>query len=105
MKKMMKTSLVMALAALLAVGCQKESTHTPEEGQLTTVTATINNGDLGRVVYDDDGSSVLKVNWKDSGEAFWVKGAGTERFEQVAGTSTFTGVLDGVLVPLSVPRI
>ena len=49
MKQMMKTSLVMALAALLAVGCQKDSTHTPEEGQLTTVTATINNGNLGRV--------------------------------------------------------
>lgn len=96
MKKMMKTSLVMALAALLAVGCQKESTHTPEEGQLTTVTATINNGDLGRVVYDDDGSSVLKVNWNASGEAFWVQGAGAyKRFDQVAGTSTFTGELDG----------
>lgn len=95
MKKMMKMSLVMALAALLAVGCQKDSTHTPEEGQLTTVTATINNGNLGRVVYDDDGSSALKVNWKESGEAFWVMGRGLERFDQVAGTSTFTGVLDG----------
>lgn len=96
MKKMMKMSLTMALAALLAVGCQKESTHTPEEGQLTTVTATINNGDLGRVVYEDDGTSVLKVNWKESGEAFWVQGAGAyKRFDQVAGTSTFTGVLDG----------
>ena len=94
MKKMMKMSLSMALAALLAVGCQKDSTHTPEEGQLTTVTATINNGDLGRVVYEDDGSSVLKVNWKESGEAFWVQGNGLERFEQVEG-STFTGVLDG----------
>ena len=92
---MMKMSLTMALAALLAVGCQKDSTHTPEEGQLTTVTATINNGDLGRVVFDDDGSSVLKVDWKDSGEAFWVEGNGYERFYQVAGTSTFTGVLDG----------
>ena len=93
---MMKMSLVMALAALLAVGCQKDSTHTPEEGQLTTVTATINNGNLGRVAYEDDGSSVLKVNWKDSDEAFWVQGAGGyKRFDQVAGTSTFTGVLDG----------
>lgn len=94
MKKMMKMSLTMALAALLAVGCQKDSTHTPEEGQLTTVTATINNGDLGRVVYEDDGTSVLKVNWKESGEAFWVMGYGLERFDQVAG-STFTGELDG----------
>ena len=95
---MMKMNLTMALAALLAVGCQKDSTHTPEEGQLTTVTATINNGDLGRVAYEDDGSSVLKVNWKESGEAFWVQGAGAyKRFDQVAGTSTFTGVLDGGL--------
>ena len=94
MKKMMKMSLVMALAALLAVGCQKDSTHAPEEGQLTTVTATINTNNAGRVVYDDDGSSVLKVNWKESGEEFWVMGRGLERFEQVAG-STFTGVLDG----------
>lgn len=96
MKKMMKMSLTMALAALLATGCQKDSTHTPEEGQLTTVTATINNGDLGRVAYEDDGTSVLKVNWKESGEAFWVEGTGPyKRFDQVAGTSTFTGVLDG----------
>lgn len=95
MKKMMKMSLTMALAALLAVGCQKDTDTAPaQEAQWTTVTATINNGDLGRVVYEDDGTSVLKVNWKESGEAFWVMGNGLERFEQVEG-STFTGVLDG----------
>ena len=97
MKKMMKMSLTMALAALLAVGCQKDTESAPaQEAQWTTVTATINNSDLGRVAYEDDGTSVLKVNWKESGEAFWVQGAGPyKRFDQVAGTSTFTGVLDG----------
>ncbi|MBO5686307.1 MAG: BspA family leucine-rich repeat surface protein [Alistipes sp.] len=94
MKKMMKMSLTMALAALLAVGCQKDTESAPaQEAQWTTVTATINNGDLGRVAYEDDGTSVLKVNWKDSGEAFWVIGdGGLQLMEQIEG-STFGGML------------
>ena len=97
MKKMMKMSLTMALAALLATGCQKDTESAPaQEAQWTTVTATINTNNAGRVAYEDDGSSVLKVNWKESDEAFWVQGAGAyKRFDQVAGTSTFTGELDG----------
>ena len=105
MKKIFFNIFALALATM--VGCQKsditDNNGSNNETQLITVTATIDDATKTRVVLtpgtDGEGKPIVKVAWKDSGEAFKVHGVqddppkirDSKEFSQVGSTNKFSG--------------
>ena len=105
MKKIFFNIFALALATM--VGCQKsditDNNGSNNETQLITVTATIDDATKTRVALtpdtDGEGKPIVKVAWKDSGEAFKVHGVqddppkirDSKEFSQVGSTNKFSG--------------
>lgn len=99
MKKFIFSTIICSLMAF--VGCHNEDINIDNNGaQKVVVTAKIEGSDATRVDLtdstDEDGNPCVKVNWKTSGESFWVRGDGSDanyyEFTQVEG-NYFEGTL------------
>ena len=101
MRKIIFSIFILVLATV--VGCQKSDIAENKDAQKITVTATIDSAEQTRVALTPDtngeGKPIVKVAWKDSGEAFRVYGVeedpikiyGPSTFSQIDDTNNFSG--------------
>ncbi len=107
MKKFLFCTIMASLLAL--TGCQKEElmndNNTPGSGEKVILTANIQGAAQTRVTLTpvtENGTTIVKVAWNESGEKFMVYGLGEngmpnpsslEWFTQIEGTNQFVGTL------------
>ena len=107
MKKFLFCTIMASLLAL--TGCQKEElvndNNTPGSGEKVILTANIQGAAQTRVTLTpvtENGTTIVKVAWNESGEKFKVYGLGEngmpnpsslEWFTQIEGTNQFVGTL------------
>lgn len=99
MKKLIFSTIICSLMAF--AGCQNEDIHIESNNaQKVVVTANIEGSDATRVDLtsgtDSNGKPCVKVDWKASGESFWVRADGNDtnfyKFTQISG-NRFEGTL------------
>ena len=107
MKKFLFCTIMASL--LVLTGCQKEElmndNNTPSGGEKVILTANIQGSAQTRVTLTpvtENGTTIVKVTWNESGEKFKVYGLGEngmpnpsslEWFTQIEGTNQFVGTL------------
>lgn len=99
MKKLIFSTIICSLMTFVA--CQNEDIHIESNNaQKVVVTANIEGSDATRVDLtsgtDSNGKPCVKVDWKASGESFWVRADGNDtnfyEFTQISG-NRFEGTL------------